>query len=340
VPRLGGEREDVGKERQKIDNYRALVDQVSHRISSNDLSTETLSLVTKVLVKNPEYYTIWNCRRRLIQSILAGNTANAKTTIVEELNFLVPLLMQFPKCYWIWNYRIWLLNLAEDDGITNDALQLLEGELGLVGKMLGRDARNFHGWDYRRHIITQIERLRGPNQPTMVQSEFEYTTKMIRKGLQNFSALHYRSKLIPRMLQEQGADASERRKLFERELDLMQEALIDPYNQSAWFYHAFLMDTLLPNHPPNERILQDVTLADRTHYFEQELNRIKEILEDFDDCKWVFQSLLHYCIEYSRNSGREPLASHSEMISWLDALMRLDPSRSGRWKDLRHAYPL
>jgi geranylgeranyl transferase type-2 subunit alpha len=328
----------LGKERQKIDNYRGLVEEVSQRISSNDLSKETLSLVTKVLVKNPEYYTVWNYRRRLIRSILADGASNDKATSVDELNFLVPLLLQFPKCYWIWNYRIWLLNLAEEVGTSEDALQILDGELGLVGKMLARDERNFHGWDYRRHIIAQIERLRGTNQPSMVQSEFAYTTRMIRKGLQNFSALHYRSRLIPRMLQEQGASANERRKFFEEELDLMQEALIDPYNQSAWFYHAFLMDTLSPDCPLKERILQDITANDRRHYFEQEIGRIKEILEDFDDCKWVFQSLLQYCMEYSRHEGTENLSSPSEMMFWLEALMRLDSTRSGRWQDLKKSF--
>jgi geranylgeranyl transferase type-2 subunit alpha len=49
----------------------------------------------------------------------------------------------------------------------------------------------------------------------MVESEFEYTTKMINANLSNFSAWHNRSKLIPRLLDERNADAAKRRKFLD-----------------------------------------------------------------------------------------------------------------------------
>ena len=304
------------------------------------MSSETLSLATKLLVKNPEYYTIWNYRRRILQHLLLSKESNTDAIIRDELNFLVPLLMQFPKCYWIWNYRIWFLHEAESTSSLTDALQIWNEELGLVSKTLNRDERNFHGWDYRRQIVAQIERLRRPEQDSMVYLEFEYTTKMIRRALQNFSALHYRSKLIPRLLNEQNATSDDRRKMFEKELDLMQEALIDPYNQSAWFYHAFLMTTLDPQHPKNERILVEVTSNDRKYYYEQEISRIKEMLEDFDDCKWIFQSLIQYSMEYIRFGNTSTQPSESDLKIWLEKVARLDPTKSGRWDDLKESMNL
>lgn len=84
----------------------------------------------------------------------------------------------------------------------------------LVGKMLTRDNRNFHGWGYRRRVISELEssKLGGKS---MVESEFEYTTKMIKASLSNFSAWHTRSKLIPRLLDERNANHEERRQFLD-----------------------------------------------------------------------------------------------------------------------------
>jgi hypothetical protein len=85
-----------------------------------------------------------------------------------------------------------------------------------VGKMLVKDSRNFHGWGYRRKVVSELEspRLGGRS---MVESEFEYTTKMIHgdKGLSNFSAWHRRSKLIPRLLDERNASDEARRQFLD-----------------------------------------------------------------------------------------------------------------------------
>ena len=78
-----------------------------------------LSHVTRLLNENPEYYTIWNHRRRIIEKLLlelhntADNRAHAemgtKEMLQSDMQFLMPLLVKFPKCYWIWNHRHWLL---------------------------------------------------------------------------------------------------------------------------------------------------------------------------------------------------------------------------------------
>lgn len=90
----------------------------------------------------------------------------------------------------------------------------LEGELGLDTKMLTKDRRNFHAWNYRRNVVKQLESA-TLNGHSMVEAEFEFTTKMIRVDLSNFSAWHNRSRLIPRLLEERGADDATRRKFFD-----------------------------------------------------------------------------------------------------------------------------
>jgi geranylgeranyl transferase type-2 subunit alpha len=257
--------------------------------------------------------------------------------ITNDLNFLIPLLKQYPKCYWLWNYRLWLLEQAEAIFEDTQAAELWEKELILVNMMLTKDGRNFHGWDYRRRIVAQIERLRGT---TMAEEEFAYTTKMIRAALHNFSALHYRSKLIPRLLDERKAEGHHRRAMLNDELELIQNALIDPNNQSPWFYHQFLMSTISPGIQQESAIVLDLTTAERVSYYEREIERIEEILETDDDCKWVYEALLRYSIELNLLNNQTVQTSVSKLRLWLSKLRQLDSFRTGRWDDLQHELQL
>ncbi|KIW06500.1 uncharacterized protein PV09_02935 [Verruconis gallopava] len=345
IPRVAKE-SDSEKEREQIREYRCLVESVNTRIQAKEFTADTLDLISQLLKKNPEYYTIWNHRRLVLLhhfDTTATATAekpsqNAETsiedTIRNDLVFIVPLLIQYPKCYWIWNYRQWLLEEAEKRLEKSVARKFWEEELGLIGKMLTRDERNFHGWGYRRFVVGKVESMRTPEEGTLVEQEFAYTDKMIKAKLQNFSALHYRSLLLPRLLAERLADGTSRRMMLHQELDRMQEALIDPFNQSAWFYHQFLMSSIGNELPEDQRIVQDLSIPEQIAIYEQELERIKEIEEDFDDCKWVYEALLIYTLAYSKLDGVEPV-NRNQLQCWLAKLSKLDPMRRGRWEDLR-----
>lgn len=236
------------------------------KVAERQYTREVLDLTSKLLSKNPEYYTIWNIRRRLLihglfskslesslesdtqlpssgpsenstSGVISSSSTSASSedstkiradphllnpgknsTILDliqaDLDFIFPLMLGWPKCYWIWNYRLWLLKEANDRLAADVARGLWQRELVLVGKMLTRDSRNFHGWGYRRTVVSQLEdpKLDGSS---MVESEFAYTTRMINAELKNFSAWHNRSKLIPRLLDERQATATERRQFLD-----------------------------------------------------------------------------------------------------------------------------
>lgn len=232
------------------------------QVAAKDYATETFNLTSKLLRQNPEYYTIWNVRRRCLISgslskqsvgsspskespntlatdtsthssgtlsptsstetpnpqdpLTAGKNGTTREEVIEtirsELVFTVPLLMDFPKCYWIWNHRQWILGQANEQLSKSTACQIWEEELGLVSKMLSKDQRNFHAWGYRRHVVKTLESLSGRS---MVEHEFEYTNKMIRVSLSNFSAWHNRSQLIPRLLEERAANDATRKKFLD-----------------------------------------------------------------------------------------------------------------------------
>ncbi|KAI7155745.1 hypothetical protein KC316_g11355, partial [Hortaea werneckii] len=167
------------KERKQIEQYKSLEKDVGDRVASKDFSGSTLQAISNLLTQNPEYYSIWNYRRLVLQDAIsrelsseqdpakkenldekdiaaaekAGLTIPQREILLlvkEDLQFLLPLLKQFPKCYWIWNHRSWLLGTATKHLPTPSSVELWQGELGLVTKMLGLDSRNFHGWGYRR----------------------------------------------------------------------------------------------------------------------------------------------------------------------------------------------
>jgi geranylgeranyl transferase type-2 subunit alpha len=260
-----------------------------------------------------------------------------------DLQLTFALLRKFPKCYWIWNHRNWLLREGEGLMGVEAACKLWSGELQLINKMLQADSRNFHAWGYRRFVVSQIERLAaseaapttGTAQKSLSESEFEYTTKMIKTNLSNFSAWHNRSQLIPKILHKRNADAKARRAFLGSELALICEAInTDPFDQSIWFYHQYLLSILSPLCPPDLLVVQDLTNGERQKYYEHEMEYIREILEDETDCKWIYEALLGLAEAYLGVDAGTELFTTREMRSWLDELKRLDPLRRGRWNDL------
>lgn len=198
------------------------------KIHTRQLDVETLDLTSKLLTWNPEYYTIWNHRRLIIQRLLSepatqeesGNLPHKMTAsrITDDLAFLLPLLRKFPKCYWIWNYRLWLLGEATSRLPTHEAPAFWQQELMLASKMLSLDSRNFQGWGYRRTVVAALESMTASSDDapsSIIQNEFDYTTKMINANLSNFSAWHNRSKLIPKLLNERQAEHKTRCKFLE-----------------------------------------------------------------------------------------------------------------------------
>lgn len=205
---------------------------------------------------NPEYYTIWNYRRLLLQIQLnqqpSPNPGHESQThhklILNDLNLLIPLLRKYPKCYWIWKYRLWLLQEASNRLPVTDSHIIWQQELDLVVKMLSLDSRNFHGWGYRRIIISGLESCQSKlNREAVVftEDEFKYATRMIESNLSNFSAWHTRSKLIPRLLNERQASSLEREAFLDkgRQVFYIQNSccrLTDPTSRARTYSARFV----------------------------------------------------------------------------------------------------
>lgn len=316
-------------------------------MAEREYTAEVLDLITKLLNENPEYYTIWNHRRRLLVALVTKESQAPDALLQADLHLTFALLRKFPKCYWIWNHRDWLLQKAESLLGSDAARKLWTGELQLVSKMLHADSRNFHAWSYRRIVVSMVERLDtssddpADTSSSLAQSEFDYTTKMIKTNLSNFSAWHNRGQLIPRILRERHADARTRRAFLASELKLICEAInTDPFDQSIWFYHQYLMSTISPSCPSDRLIVQDLTNGERQKHYEHEMEYIQEILEDEMDCKWIYEGLLGLAEAYLEVDAGTAAVTTKDMRMWLAELNRLDGLRRGRWADLERRLQL
>ncbi|OAA76347.1 protein prenyltransferase [Akanthomyces lecanii RCEF 1005] len=393
VPRTERDRspEQLKKEIDKINKYRALDSQLRIQTSESRFDSATLELTTKLLRINPEYYTAWNTRRRCLisgplekknkeslpqcaldrhetseglidapQYILQNNSSETETkrnrtatsernaaprekqkdgnevnisqcseTVRDELIFTVPLLMAHPKCYWIWNYRMWVLEQTTSLLSVEVAKSVWQEELELVGKMLDRDRRNYHAWAYRRYVVSHLEsaELEGRS---MAESEFAYTTKMIKGDLSNFSAWHNRAQLIPRLLVEREADDSSRRAF----LDQGNGLNVGPEDQSLWYYHQYLIWSVAEQ-PSNLLIVPGMALEDRVNLITREIDFIKDLLDDYKDVKWIFEMLLEYTLLISKLRNKSLAAEQKcELEGWVLRIKKLDPQRSNRWEEL------
>lgn len=371
------------RELKRIETYKDLVAQVRERRLQQDYTATSLTLTTALLSENPEYYSIWNYRRLILQDVftkeLSEPQAEAEETppeapadtaesasqlnsaqkeisllLKEDLQFVTSMQRINPKVYWMWNHRAWLLGKALEYLPTPIAIQFWTEELGLVTKMLVRDDRNFHGWSYRRIVTDALEELGFRSlqskadtatsttadsilraQSSSAKQEFTYSDKMVRSNFSNFSAWHHRLQQVRKQLDIEEANDAARRAAYDAELALASELLwaaTDPKDQSLWFYHQDLLAMLDPATREDALLVRNLSDEDRRTYVEGQMEAVKEILEDNEDCKWIYQSLLGQSELYIKVGGD---ANKADMSLWLDKLETLDPLRRGRWMDWR-----
>lgn len=117
------------------------------------------------------------------------------------------------------------------------------------------------------------------------------------------------------------------------ELKLIHRALIDPYDQSLWFYHQNLMCTCDPA-LASETMVPGLSDDERLGYLENELTAIREMLDEEKDCKWIYQALIICSLLVLKINSRGSTEPRGNISTWLSELRRLDPLRKGRWDDL------
>ena len=118
-----------------------------------------------------------------------------------------------------------------------------------------------------------------------------------------------------------------------KELELIQRALWAGDNDSSlWFYHQNLMCTFDPQYAARS-MAPDLSHHEREAYVKAEIEKVHEMLEGAEDCKWIYQSLIQLNMLHKNLSG-DTCHAIGQIIQWVEMLNKIDALRSGRWNDL------
>eukprot|EP00088_Acartia_fossae_P006993 TRINITY_DN1323_c0_g1_i13.p1 TRINITY_DN1323_c0_g1~~TRINITY_DN1323_c0_g1_i13.p1 ORF type:complete len:466 (+),score=75.15 TRINITY_DN1323_c0_g1_i13:41-1399(+) len=211
----------------KLKAYRQAMSTILSRRDEGHKDATQLKATAQVLQSNPDITTLWNIRKEVLLDIFKSDeSASEKDTILaKELELTQSCLMVNPKSYGAWYHRTWSLQQMVNPNWNK--------ELALCDRYLKLDERNFHCWDYRKWVASQAK--------VSCQNELEFTMEKIGENFSNYSAWHYRSKLLPILYPGHSAQTIQEDKVHS-ELDLVQNAAFtDPEDSSAWFYHTWLL---------------------------------------------------------------------------------------------------
>lgn len=119
------------------------------------------------------------------------------------------------------------------------------------------------------------------------------------------------------------------------ELTLVYDGLnVGPEDQSLWYYLQYLMLNVID---PQQTtcFTPNLAIEARAKYISLTIDNIRDLLEDYTDIKWIYESLIEYTMALARVLKRSLSAEDREEIAqWLKTLKSLDPKRNGRWTDL------
>lgn len=247
----------------KLKGYRGAMASIFKQRGDSGKDDLQLDLTSRVLLSNPDIGTLWNIRREILLRIADKNTTtpddeekdkdialddaegkdkDEDKLLLKELDLTQQCLMTNPKSYGAWHHREWSLGKMNSPDWPR--------EIGLCNKFLQLDERNFHCWDYRKMAVGKI----GLNP----EQELSFTMERINVNFSNYSAWHYRSKLLPHVHPDPDNVRPIEEKVHNGELDLVQNAAFtDPDDSSAWFYHSWLVGRQRPRLAPVLLLLDD-----------------------------------------------------------------------------------
>uniref|UniRef100_A0A915PI17 Geranylgeranyl transferase type-2 subunit alpha n=1 Tax=Setaria digitata TaxID=48799 RepID=A0A915PI17_9BILA len=223
------EEQKIRKERErneKLKIYCKLRDQIFEKRMKGELDEEMLCLTASLLEKNPDIYSFWNIRRKVIDLLSKKllEEIDDKSTKMRD-NILRSEILLTEVCLKVFC----LFDILHDPEMYGNKVllnplilfseislyifcvktncksycawfhrfwcfkQLIEPdiaeELATCEKFLKLDGRNFHCWDYRREIAKLGIYV--------AKEELNFSDRLINANFSNYSSWHYRSSLLP-----------------------------------------------------------------------------------------------------------------------------------------------
>ena len=302
--------------------YRGRSKAAFERREKKQFDQESLDAIQKVVLENPDHATMWNFRREVLQAMhppSAGDTEERKAACKAEFQLTQEGLQINPKSYPVWYHRQWVLEWGE-------CKWQWPIELKLTAKFLALDDRNFHCWTYRRFVV-QVAGVSA-------EMELTFTTQKVEANFSNYSAWHYRSKLLPKLDGGDGSSGSSSSSdgslggRIKSDLQLVRNAFFTaPEDSSAWFYHRWLLAQL---HPNSTSSAKTGSSSEYAGILSEEATMVDELLELEPECKWALAAAVFLRREQmaldgkSDGGGAEDEEKHAERLA---ELKRVDPMR-------------
>ncbi|KAF2966036.1 hypothetical protein GQX73_g7544 [Xylaria multiplex] len=300
VARTARTEEQRQQDLDKIQKYKQLDDAIRDKTSRHAYDDPTLfPLTSKLLRLNPEYYTIWNVRRRCLTSGLlsrpsAGSwpsTASPSTSPSATTNPSSAVSSSSssaaipPNPASLTTGKSGTTADVESAVDSTDAdSEILRSELAFTVPLLLEFPKCYWIWKYRKWILEQaILRLPRPLASNVWEGELALVYKMLVKDRRNFHAWGYRRYLVARL---ESADLLGR-SLVEDEFAYTTKMIRgDLSNFSAWHNRSRLMFRLL-----DERGADDEA---RAAFLDTELNLVQEALNvgPEDQSLWYYHRYL------------------------------------------------
>jgi geranylgeranyl transferase type-2 subunit alpha len=328
--------------KKKAQTFQSLLTIILERRQTMDLSDETLELTSKLLISNPDVYSIWNYRRDILIEQCSSHQLNqirqqekvpdidGKTVRDRELLLSANCIKRNPKScelplaaiprfvadrfYHIsmlvdcsWHHRQWILDRFEMDYAS---------EFNLCKEFLKADQRNFHCWNYRRYLVGISS--------TPPQHEFSFAEEKILENFSNYSAFHHRSLFFDKLLVPP-------QQILEGELQIIENAVFtEPADQSAWWYFNFLLvwgSQRAATEATYEQWFKNLLLKQYASF--------QSLLEIEPKCKWVMTAIVSILDNLINSEVADSSASHTYLVhreNLLKSLCSLDHSHARRYE--------
>ncbi|KAK0639210.1 hypothetical protein B0T16DRAFT_422635 [Cercophora newfieldiana] len=321
-------------ETEKITKYRELEDEVRAAVVRNEYTPELFQLTSKLLRINPEYYTIWNVRRRsLISGLLSKRSAGsspskaspstsptATTTTPSAASSSssstatppVPESSTAGKSSSTADEPAFPPSNPGDETAAAEQKdrEILRLELDFTIPLLMKSPKCYWIWNYRLWILQQaIERLQVAVSRRIWEEELGLVEKMLNRDKRNFHAWGYRRHVVEQLESSSLAGASMVETEFEYTTKMIRQ---DLSNFSAWHRRSKLIPRLL-----DERHADDMVRKD---FLDRELNFIREKLnvgpEDYS--LWYYhQFLMLNLLNYVGHPTIAPTLTNDERAAYI-----------------------
>lgn len=220
------EKQKEREEKRKL--YLGGITKAFEKRSSGVHDEEGLKITAQLLAANPDATTLWNFRREILLAMKGDDQEAWEKLLTGEMTAVESCLMKNHKSYGAWHHRCWVMqNLPSPPWIA---------EIALCDKYLKADERNFHCWDYRRFVVAGSD-----HKP---EDELKFSLQLIEHNLSNYSAWHYRSKLLPVVHPPppNTPHPISENALIEELQTVVEAVFTDPSDQSPWFFLRWLVN--------------------------------------------------------------------------------------------------